>query len=63
MALSKIMAVLDPTLNEQPAFERALDSAEITGAGLHLYMCVNVTYGDGDQAVIASQRGGRIVAC
>lgn len=47
MALSTILAVLDPTLDEQPAFERALDSAEITGAGLVLYMCVNEEYGDG----------------
>ncbi|MCP4302019.1 MAG: universal stress protein [Gammaproteobacteria bacterium] len=55
MALSKIMAVLDPTLNEQPAFERALDSAEITGAKLHLYMCVNESYGDGDKENIVSK--------
>ncbi len=55
MALSKIMAVLDPTLNEQPAFERALDSAEITGAALHLYMCVNDDYGDGDRESIVAK--------
>jgi universal stress protein E len=55
MALSKIMAVLDPTLDEQPAFERALDSAEITGATLHLYMCVNETYGEGDKDSVISK--------
>jgi len=55
MALSKIMAVLDPTLNEQPAFERALDSADITGAALHLHMCVNDSYGDGDRECIAAK--------
>jgi universal stress protein E len=49
------MAVLDPTLDEQPAFERALDSAEITGAALHLYMCVNESYGDGDQDSIITK--------
>ena len=55
MALSKIIAVLDPTLDEQPAFERALDSAEITGAALHLYMCVNGSYGDGDRDSIITK--------
>ena len=54
MALSKIMAVLDPTLEHQPAFERALDSAEITQASLLLYMCLNDKYGDGDREAITS---------
>lgn len=49
MALSKIMAVLDPTLELQPAFERALDSAEMTGASLLLYVCVNDDCGEGDR--------------
>ncbi len=54
MALSKIMAVLDPTLDLQPAFERALDSAEMTGASLLLYICVNDEYGDGDRESVVA---------
>ena len=45
MALSKILVVIDPTKDEQPAFERGLDSARLTGAQLHLYTCVNSDYG------------------
>lgn len=41
MALRKIMVVIDPTSEQQPAFERALDSARLTGAQLFLYACVN----------------------
>lgn len=41
MSLNKIMIVIDPTTDQQPAFERALDSASLTGAQLHLYACVN----------------------
>ncbi len=41
MALNKIMVVVDPTQERQPAFERALDSARETGAALHLYICVD----------------------
>jgi universal stress protein E len=41
MALSKIMVVIDPTSDRQPAFDRALDSARLTGAQLFLYTCVN----------------------
>jgi universal stress protein E len=40
MALNKIMVIIDPTLEEQPAFERALESAHMTGARLHLYACL-----------------------
>jgi universal stress protein E len=35
------MVVIDPTLAKQPAFERALDSARLTGARLHLYACLD----------------------
>jgi universal stress protein E len=45
MSLNKIMVVIDPTTEQQPAFERALDSARLTGAQLHLYLCVNSGYG------------------
>ena len=41
MALNKIMVVIDPTRDKQPAFERALDSARETGATLHLYIGVD----------------------
>jgi universal stress protein E len=41
MALSRIMIIVDPTLEgDQPAFTRALDSALMTGARLHLYACL-----------------------
>ena len=57
MALSKILVVIDPTLDVQPAFERGLDSADITGAGLHLYCCVNEQYGEGGKdAITAAHR-------
>jgi len=45
MPLSRIMVIIDPTTEPQPAFERALDSARLTGASLHLYLCVNSSYG------------------
>ena len=40
MNLNKIMIVIDPTSESQPAFERALDSSRLTGAALHLYLCL-----------------------
>ena len=36
MPLTKIMVIIDPTQTDQPAFERALESAHLTGARLHL---------------------------
>ncbi|MBT8139936.1 MAG: universal stress protein [Gammaproteobacteria bacterium] len=54
MALSNIMAVLNPTIEEQPAFERALVSAEMTGAGLLLYICLNDSCGNGGQQNITA---------
>ena len=39
MALQRIMVIVDPTMDEDPAFERALQSARMTGAHLHLYSC------------------------
>jgi universal stress protein E len=41
MALNKILIVIDPTIEAQPAFDRGLDSARDTGATLHLYACTN----------------------
>ena len=40
MALNKILAIANPTQAEQPAIERALDTARITGAQVHVYCCV-----------------------
>ena len=40
MAGQRFMVIVDPTQASQPAFERALQSALMCGAGLHLYTCV-----------------------
>jgi universal stress protein E len=45
MQLNKILIVIDPTTEQQPAFERGLDSARDTGALLHVYACVNEQLG------------------
>jgi universal stress protein E len=50
MVLNKIMVVIDPTTDRQPAFERALDSARLTGARLHAYLCVNGESGYASEA-------------
>ena len=41
MAIEKIMLVIDPTQEQQAGFKRALGSARLTGAALHLYLCVD----------------------
>ncbi|MCX2983171.1 hypothetical protein EYC98_20105 [Halieaceae bacterium IMCC14734] len=43
MSLDKIMVIVDPTTTTQPAFARALHSAQLTGARLHLYTCIEET--------------------
>lgn len=45
MALSKILVIIDPTIDQQPAFERGLDSARDTGSSLHLYACADEASG------------------
>lgn len=40
MVLNKIFVIVDPTTTDQPAFERALLSAKMTGTRLHLYACI-----------------------
>ncbi|MEE4190479.1 MAG: universal stress protein [Halieaceae bacterium] len=40
MTLDKFMVILDPTSEQQPAFERALASCHMTGARLHVYACL-----------------------
>ncbi len=45
------MVVIDPTLQHQPAFERSMQSAKMSGAKLHLFQCVyydNAISVDGD---------------
>lgn len=58
MSLSKILVVIDPTQDSQPAFERGLDSARLTGARLHLYVCLD-TNGDEESR---KNEGGRMEA-
>ncbi|MEP4148330.1 MAG: universal stress protein [Halioglobus sp.] len=41
MVLNKIFVIVDPTIDSQPAFERALQSAQMTGTRLHLYACLS----------------------
>ena len=41
MVLNKIFVIIDPTVENQPAFERALQSAHMTGTRLHIYACIN----------------------
>ena len=62
MALSKIMVVIDPPLKQQPAFERALDSACLTGARLHLYACVDPNPAEDTAQVSADEFQGRLEA-
>lgn len=45
MASNRILIVIDPTTEQQPAFERGIDSARDMGAPLHLYACVNAEAG------------------
>lgn len=40
MTLDKFMVILDPTREQQPAYERALESCHMTGARMHLYACL-----------------------
>lgn len=62
MSLSKIMVVIDPTQDDQPAFERGLESACLTGARLHLYACLNDSYGDDGQSAIEGRFQDRLKA-
>jgi universal stress protein E len=38
--LSKIMVIIDPTMDEQPAFHRGLDFCHMAGSRLHVYLCL-----------------------
>ena len=50
MILNKIFVVIDPTVEPQPAFERAMQSAHMTGTRLHVYACLTEALVDGDRA-------------
>ena len=41
MTIDKIMLVIDPTQEQQAGFKRALGSARLTAAALHLYLCLD----------------------
>lgn len=49
------MVVIDPTQEDQPAFERGLESACLTGAQLHLYTCLSDSDGDDGRSAIESR--------
>lgn len=40
MSIEKIFVVIDPTVEQQPALERAKIAGGVTGAKLHLFLCV-----------------------
>jgi universal stress protein E len=48
MEVNKILIIIDPTVDTQPAFERGLDSSRDTGASLHLYACASEEAGSGN---------------
>lgn len=50
MVLNKIFVIIDPTVENQRAFDRALQSAHMTGTRLHIYACLNEEVADGEQA-------------
>ncbi len=58
MSIDTIMALVDPTLAQQVAFERAFQLARGTGAALHIYACADLPAGssssDPDPATLAS---------
>lgn len=57
MLLNKIFVIIDPTVEAQPAFERALQSARMTGTRLHLYACIT-----GTEAGNTSDTGSKVVS-
>lgn len=57
MSITSIMAVINPTQQEQGSFDLGLRSALITGAELNLYVCLNdATFGiDGEASADSEQ--------
>ena len=62
MPISKILVIIDPTTDSQPAFERALDSARDTGASLHLFACAGGSSGYGNGEDMRQQVQSRLDA-
>mgnify|MGYP001820615893 FL=1 len=60
MLLNKIFVIIDPTVDAQPAFERALQSAQMTGTRLHLYACVTGTEAAGSADTQLNAMGGHL---
>ena len=58
MTLSRIMVILDPTRAQQPAYDRGLESAHMTGARLHIYGCL----GTGQEEEASPYSTGRFKA-
>lgn len=48
--LSKIMVIIDPSMDEQPAFDRGLEFCHMTGARLHVYVCLTWDRDDATRA-------------
>lgn len=44
MSKDSFFVVIDPTTDEQPALERAIQSVKMTGGKLHLFQCIYETY-------------------
>ena len=66
MVLNKIFVIIDPTVDSQPAFDRALQSAQMTGTRLHLYACLSGALdGEKDQAIadMIGQMEARVKRC
>lgn len=49
MSITNILVVIDPTQEHQPAFNRAMQTAEETGATLHFYLCAYKQSENSDQ--------------
>lgn len=62
MVLNKLFVIIDPTTETQPAFERALQSAHMTGTRLHLYACVPVD-DEAQCAALRHQLEGMVKRC
>ncbi len=57
MVLNKLFVIIDPTADRQPAFERALQSAHMTGTPIHLYACLPETGGTASAELQARLEG------
>ncbi len=63
MALDKFMVILDPTSEQQPAFERALASCHMTGARLHVYACLGTGQHDQTSPAVVTAFQNLFNAC